>query len=461
MNRHVALALSLFLVACGDDSTTEDMDGGLSRIDGGFPFDSGFDVATDALRMDIRTNDADVSDAGLGDVGPGDSGPGDAGPVTCGDIECRHCVSRGVCLSPIDDCALEELPTSSECSSVFMPCDLASCWEPTLSLPMCGARLIDEDFSSGRFNLHRYDATVPGGEPITLTLERSGGVYQPMLLITEVGGELVFAGDAVTLRPDVLIMNGSTSISEVSVTLQVSTTRMLTLWVTDVEVAADDFSGSINTNATYRLSALQLCEGSSVSESVGSTNSGSLENAAQIASGDGYIVAETGRNAEYGTQETIDFIRGGFAAVRARHPGSQTVQVRDISVENGGRPSGPWPHASHQSGRDVDVTYHLDSCSGACPLADVPLSQFDEEATWTLFEYWLAQGAATFIFVDRTLQQILYDVAGRRGATSEELDRWFQYPSTSATGIIRHAPNHLNHHHVRFRCPVDDSRCVE
>ncbi|MFK8002638.1 MAG: penicillin-insensitive murein endopeptidase [Polyangiales bacterium] len=454
MNLRLALALSLFVVACGDDASSSRRDSAVAA-DGGV--DGAFDVGLDAR----DAVDASDPDAGVRDAGPTDSGPGDAGRLMCGDPECRHCVSQGSCVALAADCALETLPTSAECSGVFQPCDVASCWDPTLSLPSCGARLVDEDFSSGRFSVHRYDATVPGGEPVSLTLRRRGGVYQPMLLITEPGGELIFAGDATSLQPDVAVLDASVSSTEVSVTLQVESTRMLSLWVTDAAAAAGDFSSGVDTSATYRLSGSQVCEGSSLSESVERTNDGSLENAVQITEGDGYVVAETGRNAEYGTQETIDQIRAGLAAVRARHPDAATVQVRDISVVNGGRPSGPWPHASHQSGRDVDVTYHLDSCSGPCPLSDVPLSQFDEEATWTLFEYWLAQDAVTFIFVDTSLQQILYDVAGRRGATSEELDRWFQYPNTGSTGIIRHVSNHLNHHHVRFRCPDDDARCIE
>ena len=93
----------------------------------------------------------------------------------------------------------------------------------------------------------------------------------------------------------------------------------------------------------------------------------------------------------------------------------------------------------------------------------MPLSQFDVQATWTLFEYWLRRDEVTFIFVDHGLQEALYNEAQRRGATSAELDRWIQWPRASGVreGIIRHVANHRNHHHVRFRCPSDDTRCVE
>ena len=112
------------------------------------------------------------------------------------------------------------------------------------------------------------------------------------------------------------------------------------------------------------------------------------------------------------------------------------------------------------------MTYHLTTpCSPTlgCPLADVRLADFDAEATWTLFRYWLDLGVVTYLFVDTALQAELHRVAQARGATSEQLDRWIQWPRGpgASSALIRHVSNHLNHHHVRFVCPADDARCVE
>jgi murein endopeptidase len=203
----------------------------------------------------------------------------------------------------------------------------------------------------------------------------------------------------------------------------------------------------------------------SASESIGSPSSGRQDRSVRVPSGPSCGVADTGRRAYFGTEETVYWLRTGFDRVASERPGAARVQVRDVSVERGGVPSGAWPHASHESGRDADVTYYLRSCSAAsgCPLADVSLADFDAAATWTLLEYWLRAGVVRYVFVDHALQRPLYEEARRRGATATELSRWMQYPRSAGTraGVVRHIANHRNHLHVRFVCPRDDGRCVE
>jgi len=228
------------------------------------------------------------------------------------------------------------------------------------------------------------------------------------------------------------------------------------------------FSGTMPTDTRYRLVTTQTCAsmppGPSASESVGSPSSGSLRDGVRITPHPGYVIADTGRDAYYGTEETVRWMREGFDAVTARHPGAQRAQVRDLSILGGGPASGDWPHGSHESGRDADGTYHLDSCSPTtgCPIADVPIASFDAAATWTLFEDWLRRGVVTYIFVDHGLQRILYEEAVRRGATAAQLDAWIQYPRAASVreGVVRHEANHLNHYHVRFVCPADDGSCI-
>lgn len=203
---------------------------------------------------------------------------------------------------------------------------------------------------------------------------------------------------------------------------------------------------------------------STSSESIGTTGTGRIERSMRARMGTTFILANTGRNAYWGTEETVFWLGGGFDQVHARHPSAALPQLRDISVELGGTPSGSWPHSSHRSGRDADVTYYLRSCSATsgCPLEDVALADFDAAATWTLFEVWIRAGVAMYIFVDHDLQQPLYEEARRRGASASELTAWFQYPRATSVreGIVRHVDNHRNHFHVRFVCPADDSRCI-
>ncbi len=203
---------------------------------------------------------------------------------------------------------------------------------------------------------------------------------------------------------------------------------------------------------------------STSSESIGTPGSGRLERSMRLTPTNSFVVFNNGRGAQYGTEETVFWLRTGFDRTKQRHPAAPLPQVHDMSIIDGGRPAtGAWPHASHLSGRDVDGTYYRTSCAATgCPLSTVSPTQLDAVATWSLFETWIRAGVAMYIFVDHSLQQPLYDEAQRRGATPAQLAAWFQYPRPIAerVGIIRHVDNHANHFHVRFVCPADDPRCI-
>ena len=152
-------------------------------------------------------------------------------------------------------------------------------------------------------------------------------------------------------------------------------------------------------------------------------------------------------------------IQGAFDAVRRRHPRAHKIRVHDLSLPGGGPMD---DHRSHQSGRDVDLIYYQRRCpSAGCPLRPVLPRQLALAPQWTLLEYWLRNGMAHRILIDYGLQEVLYNYARRHGASSAELERWFQYPRgrRAPYGIIRHFPNHFDHVHVRFRCPEGDDAC--
>jgi murein endopeptidase len=217
----------------------------------------------------------------------------------------------------------------------------------------------------------------------------------------------------------------------------------------------NDWNGMIGwSNSRYLCNVNTGGMGPSATESINKPNNGSLRNGAQIQPHPGYVVATTGRRATWGTDETLRWIGEGLDVVAAAHPSAQRIQVRDISVQRGGVPGGAWPHASHQTGRDADLTYFRASCDddAGCPPTNVSSSSLAVAPMWTLLEHWLTNGQAHYIFIDSSLHAVLKAEARRRGHGSSRINDWFG-------PIIRHARNHLNHFHVRFVCPADDRRC--
>lgn len=194
------------------------------------------------------------------------------------------------------------------------------------------------------------------------------------------------------------------------------------------------------------------------SESVGRATCGSIRGAVRLRAHPAFVLRD--RSRAYGTQRTIDLIRQGFDAFARAHPNAPRVRVHDLSLPGGGPID---DHRSHQSGRDVDITYYR---RGGCPASGCPLEvvtpeELDVRRQWTLLHHWLRRDVIEAIYVDRSLHEVLYREAQRRGATRAELARWFQHPRGPSADdeLIRHFPNHANHLHVRFACAPRDGDC--
>jgi LysM repeat protein len=195
----------------------------------------------------------------------------------------------------------------------------------------------------------------------------------------------------------------------------------------------------------------------SMSRSVGKPTQGELVNGRRLPRHPAYVLRD--RERAWGTDEAVDAITAAFDKVRARHKRAPRVEVHDLSVRHGG-----WirDHKSHQSGRDADLAFYQKRCArGVCPFRRLKPHDLDVATQWTLLRALIAQGNVEAIFIDRRLQKPLYEHARERGATREQLRRWFQYPGGPGTGaaIIRHVPKHDDHVHVRFTCHGSDAKC--
>lgn len=201
-----------------------------------------------------------------------------------------------------------------------------------------------------------------------------------------------------------------------------------------------------------------VVSGGTRSESVGAPTCGSIRGGVQVEAHRGFVLRNPAR--AWGTRRSVRRLRGAFDAVVRAHPNAARVRVHDLSLEGGGAID---DHRSHQSGRDVDITYYQRrGCEAeGCPLRRVDPGDLDVRRQWTLLRHWLREGDAEAIFIDYALQEPLYREAERRGATRAQLERWFQYPRGRwhSEGVIRHFPKHRDHIHVRFVCDEGEPDC--
>ena len=196
-----------------------------------------------------------------------------------------------------------------------------------------------------------------------------------------------------------------------------------------------------------------------VSESVGLATRGSLEGAVPMLDGPGRLLKHTPAKG-WATATTVAIMDQALTAWSERGPDVQPVLVGNMSSRNGGRLK---PHGSHQSGRDVDLSY-IQKGPDAADLnwREMTADNLDAGETWKLLETLVATRAVEHIFIDTTLQKVLYDYAvDNKLLSRRDLSKWLEYPRPvgSANAIVKHVKGHTDHIHVRFGCPAEQKRC--
>jgi LysM repeat protein len=192
------------------------------------------------------------------------------------------------------------------------------------------------------------------------------------------------------------------------------------------------------------------------SVSYGKPSSGRLYNGVVLRDGPGLRVRNLPE--AYGTQRTIRLLKAAVADVQARWPNSPDLVVGDLSLAGGGPMP---PHKSHQSGRDVDLSFFYKGNVQLPNFEDMTARNFDARKNWHFFKLLIDAGKVEFIFVHMDLQKQLYEYARSIGYTKQQLADILQYPRPASrrVGIIRHTGGHDNHSHVRFTCAPDADRC--
>jgi murein endopeptidase len=178
-------------------------------------------------------------------------------------------------------------------------------------------------------------------------------------------------------------------------------------------------------------------------------DTGVLPSGVQLPSGKHYVVKHP--SLSWGTGDTIRLIQTAVSSYRRAWKSSPQIHVGDISKKGGG----PFPpHTSHQHGRDVDIGYVLTGeKADEVRFTTANSKNLDVARTWSLLQSFLDTDKIKYIFVDYSLQKLLYEHAQSKGVSRDTLDELFQYPRGKGRGhgIIRHSKGHVNHFHVRFR----------
>ena len=195
-----------------------------------------------------------------------------------------------------------------------------------------------------------------------------------------------------------------------------------------------------------QLEARLLSDPTSVgSLSIGAPNAGRLFNGVCLLEDDYFKPVDTDN--AWGTEETLAYLRRAAEQVHARFPASPQLHIGHISAKRGGRLS---PHRSHQAGRDVDVSYFYTDQARWYQRATP--ANLDLARTWLFVSALITETDVEMILMDRRLSQPLRRYAEGQGANAEWLASIFEH-SQASPAIVRHAPGHATHMHIRFYNP--------
>ncbi len=192
-------------------------------------------------------------------------------------------------------------------------------------------------------------------------------------------------------------------------------------------------------------------------QSIGSPNRGKLRNAMPLPEGDAWRLRPVRRRA-WGTHTTVTSLVEAFESYGEHFPDGPKIRVGELAKRTGGRIS---PHASHRSGRDVDIGYVFrGDDDGEDRWRFMHESNFDAEKNWYLIQEILASGKVQTIYISKKLQKLLHAEAAKT-LPPEQLAALFEYPRTeqSPHATLQHWKGHHNHMHVRFQCEPGNPRC--
>lgn len=195
------------------------------------------------------------------------------------------------------------------------------------------------------------------------------------------------------------------------------------------------------------------------SESVGLPSRGSLEGGVPMVEGPGRQLKAIPWKS-WGTAHTVTLLDQVLRRWADRGKQVQPVLVGNMAARKGGRLE---PHSTHQSGRDVDLGYLQKLPAGEeLNWRTMTADNLDAEETWNLLELLRSTGQVEVVFIDTSIQKLLYDYAVRTDRLSKaELSRWLEYPRSppQRRAIVQHVNGHVDHMHVRFACQPHERRC--
>ena len=166
------------------------------------------------------------------------------------------CKKGTVCVEDPPGC--KAVPTGPKS---LTPCAVGKCWTTPVLGGLCGTSTVNEDYSSGKYNVHQYALTPQPGVNMELALQTTAGGMKPALLIRTTAGVTVYDGvlglstAALKITPIASGKDGKPA----KVGLKATGTVKLQVYVTGWSVVDGGFSPALSKGVKYALDVFADC----------------------------------------------------------------------------------------------------------------------------------------------------------------------------------------------------------
>ncbi|MBI2895829.1 MAG: hypothetical protein HYY06_19890 [Deltaproteobacteria bacterium] len=184
----------------------------------------------------------------------------------------------------------------------------AAVWAQTARLGRCGTWSLNENYSTGRFNVHRYQVELPAGGPVEVRFARTAASWEPAVLVRDTAGAQIVADGTAVEHPAVTatVAASGRGSDRAVLTLEAAAPTTVYVYATGWSVIDGGFRTYLPRTSRYSISLAHECPaGNWRTAHVGLDLDGSLIPRAGIANGT--LRRTLGvRTEPYGTVVTVD-----------------------------------------------------------------------------------------------------------------------------------------------------------
>ncbi|MCE7892713.1 MAG: hypothetical protein DYH12_23915, partial [Sorangiineae bacterium PRO1] len=314
------------------------------------------------------------------------------------------------------------------------PCATGQCWDAPALSSVCGSATVNEDFSSGKYNVHEYALILPAATAVGLTLTATGGSWSPELIVNTAGGTTLFDGQNAASGNDPLVV--ATGPTEVTLTAKQDTA--VSVFVTDSAVIDSGFAAPLPADAKYTLTTNVDCAPPAPGTLLTPPNFDPNDKSA----GGYYLLPDSvppglythkAADCSRGTKLLIDVIYTVATHWKPLYPSLSPLKVMDMNEGSCSTVN----HATHDDGTHVDI---VAGCATDITCAD-------KKPKIALAKLFVDTGVACGILNNDT-------------AVHAEVNAYFAQKTNYTpwkSQFMRYVDGHVAHFHVRVKKP--DGTC--